>query len=79
MFGFFRVEPQLRRVLRIAAGIDAVSGMELLSQVVKNPLVEVLAPQSHIAVGCNGAKRIALDFEDRDIERAAAQIVDQYT
>ena len=78
VLGLLGVEPELGGVLGVAARIDAVGLEELLGQVVDQPLVEVVAAQMHVAVGGQGAEPRAGDFQDRHVEGAAAQVVDQH-
>ena len=78
MLGLDGVEPKLGGVLRIAARIDAVGGLELLGQMGDQPLVEVPAAKLHVAVGGQGAELRAGDFQHGHVERAAAQVIDEH-
>ncbi len=77
VLGFLGVEPELRGVARVAPGIEPVGGEELLGQIGDQALVEIVAAELHVAVGGDGAERGAFDLEDGDVERAAAEVVDQ--
>ena len=56
--------------------IDAVFLLELVDDPVDDALVDVVAAQVGVAVGGLHFDHAVADFEDRDIERAAAEIVD---
>jgi hypothetical protein len=49
---------------------------ELVGQVVDDPLVEVLAAEEGVAVGRLHLEDAVPDLENRDVERAAAQVED---
>ena len=57
--------------------IDALVLLEFLNQPVDNALVDVVAAQVRIAVGRLHFDHAVADFEDRNVERAAAEIVDR--
>ena len=52
-------------------------GAELLGQVHHDGLVPEDAPQAMVAAGADDADEPVLDLDHRDVERAAAQVVDQ--
>ena len=57
--------------------IDALFLFELGCEVVDNALVEVFAAQVGVAVGGFDFEHTVADLEDRDVERAAAEVVDR--
>src|SRR3546814_5432250 len=65
----FRSQPVLAQV---DAGILA----ELVGQVVDDPLVEVLAAEEGVAVGRLDLEHAVADLQHRDVEGAAAEVVD---
>ena len=64
---------------RILAQVDALLLLEFLDEVVDDALVEVFAAEERVAVGRQHLELLlAVDFgdlDDRDVERAAAQVV----
>jgi hypothetical protein len=60
----------------VVAQVDALLFLELVGEVVDDSLVEVLAAQERVAVGRLDLEDPVADVEDRDVERAAAEIVD---
>ena len=71
----------LRRFLQalqrhpILAEIDAVALLELGDDPVDDPLIEVVAAEVRVAVGRLHLDDPFADFEDRDVEGAAAEVV----
>ena len=72
----------LRRFLQplqrhpVLAQIDAVALLELAGDPVDDALIEVVAAEMRVAVGGLHLDDALADFEDRDVERAAAEVVD---
>ena len=72
----------LRRLLQalqrhaVLAEIDAVALLELGDDPVDDALIEVVAAEVRVAVGRLHLDDALADFEDRDVERAAAEVVD---
>ena len=64
----------------VLAQVDALLLLELADHVVDDPLVEVLAAQERVAVGRQHLELLLAvhvgDLDDRDVERAAAQVID---
>ncbi len=63
--------------LAVAAQIDALVLLELGDQPVDDALVVVVAAELRVAVGRLDLEDAVADFEDRDVERAAAQVPDE--
>ena len=72
----------LRRLLQalqrhpVLAQVDAVALLELRDDPVDDALVEVVAAEVRVAVGRLHLDDALADLEDRDVERAAAEVVD---
>src|SRR5690606_6996538 len=60
----------------VGAQVDALLLLELGRQVIDDPQVEVLAAEEGVAVGRTYLEDAVADLEDRDVEGAAAQVVD---
>ena len=60
-----------------AADVDAGVLFELGDQPVHDPVVEVVAAQVGVAVGRDDLDHVLADLEDRDVEGAAAEVVDR--
>ena len=60
----------------VLAQVDAVVLLELVGQVVDQDDVEVLAAEEGVAVGRLDLEHAVADLEDRDVERAAAKVID---
>ena len=76
IFAFSAASLSRWRAIRSFDEIDALSLLELLGQPVDDPLVEVVATEVGVAV-CRSDLEDALgQLEDRDVEGAAAQVVD---
>jgi hypothetical protein len=63
--------------MRSLAQVDAGLAPELLDQPVHDPLVEVLAAEVGVAGGRADLEDALVELEDRDVEGAAAQVVDR--
>ena len=61
----------------VVAQVDPVLLFELVGHVVDDALVEVLAAEEGVAVGRLHLEHAVADLEHRDVERAAAQVVDR--
>src|SRR3546814_8645462 len=57
--------------------IDALGLLEILREEFQQLGVEILAAQEGVAVGRLHLEHAVADLEDRDIERAAAKVVDR--
>ena len=72
----------LRRLLQplqrhaVLAQVDALLPLELVGDPVDDALVEVVATEVGVAVGGLDLEHALADLEDRDVERAAAEVVD---
>ena len=60
---------------RILTQVDAVLGLERLGHVVDQHVVEVVAAQMRVAVGRLHLEDAVAQFQNRNIERTAAQVV----
>ena len=60
---------------RVLTQVDLVLGLERLGHVVDQHVVEVIASEVRIAVGGLHLENAVAQFEDRNIERSAAQVV----
>ncbi len=73
----------LRRLLQALEGelvlgeINALLLLEFARQIFDQPHVEVLAAEERVAVGRLHFEHAVADLEDRDIERAAAEVIDR--
>ena len=61
----------------VAAQVDALLLLELVGQIVDQPHVEVFAAQERVAVGGLHLEHAVADFENGNIEGAAAEVVDR--
>src|SRR5258706_234877 len=68
------LEPLQRKA--ILAQVDAILFAEFVGQVVHDPLVEILTSEEGIAVGRLDFEHAVADLENRNVERATAQIID---
>ena len=68
------LEPLQRH--RVVPQVDRFAPHEIVGHDVDDPLVEVVAPEVGVARRGEYLKRAALDLEDRQIERAAAEVED---
>ena len=60
----------------VLAQVDAFLLLELVDDPVDHALVEVVAAEVRVAVGRLHLDDAVADFEDRDVERAAAEVED---
>jgi len=75
--GLFRglLEPLQRQL--VAAQIDALLFLELVGQIVDQPHVEIFAAEEGVAVGRLHLEHAVADLENRNVEGAAAEVVDR--
>ena len=73
--GLFRRFLETLQGHHVLRNVDALILLEFLNQPVDNPLVDVVAAQVRIAVGRLHLDHAVAHFEDRDVEGAAAEIV----
>ena len=76
-------QPQLLHGLAIAGQVEAIAlelravpGLDVLEQPQHDRAVEVVAAQMRVAVGRQDLEDPVLHAQDRDVERAAAEVVD---
>ena len=69
------LEPLQREL--VAAQVDALLLAEFVREVVDDAGVEILAAQEGVAVGGLHLEHTVADLEHRDVERAAAQVIDR--
>ena len=62
--------------LLVLRQVDPLVALELGQQPVDDPLVEVVAAEVGVAVGRLDLEDAVAELEDRDVERAAAEVVD---
>ncbi len=60
----------------VAAQVDTLLLLELVGQIIDDLGVEILAAEEGVAIGRLHLEDAVADLEDRDVERAAAEIVD---
>ena len=60
----------------VGAKVDVFLRLELVGEPIDDPGVEVLAAEEGVAVGRLHLEHAVADLEDRDVERAAAKVVD---
>ena len=74
--GFLRgfLEPLQRQP--VGAKVDILLRLELVGEPIDDPRVEILAAEEGVAVGRLHLEHAVADLERRDVERAAAEIVD---
>jgi hypothetical protein len=61
----------------VLAQIDALFLAEFVGQIIHDPLVEILTAEEGVAVGRLDLEHTVADLENRDVEGAAAEIVDR--
>ena len=76
--GVFAFPPELARGGGVGAEVEPMFALEGVGGQVQQPLVPVVAAQGHVAVGGQGQELAAADLHHGDVERAAAQVVDQH-
>ena len=76
IFAFSAASLQALQRHAIVAQVDALLLLELVGQVVDDALVEVLTAEEGVAVGRLHLEDAVADLEDRDVERAAAEVED---
>ena len=64
--------------LRIAARVVAVLRLELVGDVIDDAIVPVLAAQAHVAFDGQRLEVLLRQADQRHVEGAAAQVVDQH-
>ena len=69
------LEPLQREL--VAAQIDALLFLEFVGQIVDQPHVEIFAAEEGVAVGRLHLEHAVADFENGNIERAAAKVIDR--
>ena len=74
LFGGF-LEPLQRQP--VGAQVDAFLGLELVGQIFDDLGVEILAAEEGVAVGRLHLEHAVADLQDRDVERAAAKVIDR--
>ena len=62
----------------ILAGIELVCLDESIGRMIDEPLVPIVAAELHVAVGGQGLHLASGEPQQRDVECAAAQVVDQH-
>ena len=60
----------------VALQVDALILLEFFGKVIDQAHVEILAAKEGVAIGGFHLEHAIADFEDRDVEGAAAQIID---
>ena len=69
-------QPLQRHLVAFAAQVQALVFLELFDQPVHDALVDVVAAQVRVAVGGLHFDHAFADLQNRDVERAAAEVVD---
>jgi len=75
--GFFRRLAQALKCLAVAAQVNTLFAFELISRPVYNHFIPIVAAQMGVAVGSFHFHHAAANFQQADIEGAAAQVKDQ--
>ena len=71
----FRLGADALQRHQILAEVDAILFLELVADVFDQPVVEVLAAKEGVTIGGEHFEHAIADLEDRDVERAAAEVV----
>ena len=74
LFGGF-LEPLQREL--VAAQVDALLLLEFVGQIIDQPHVEIFAAEEGVAVGRLHLEHAVADFENGNVERAAAEVIDR--
>ena len=61
---------------QIAGRVRSAAGLDFFEDEINQAFVQVVAAQARVAVGGEDLKNAAVQFQNREIERAAAQIID---
>ena len=61
----------------VVAQVDALLLLELVGEIVDQPHVEVFAAEERVAVRRLHLEHAVADLENRDVERAAAEVIDR--
>ena len=69
------LEPLQREL--VVAQVDALLLLELVGEIVDEPHVEVFAAEERVAVRRLHLEHAVADLQDRDVERAAAEVIDR--
>ena len=76
IFAFSRGFLQALQRHPVLAQVDALLALELVADPVDDPLVEVVAAEVGVAVGRDDLEDALAQAQDRDVEGAAAEVVD---
>src|SRR6185437_16029726 len=74
---FFRGFLQTLKRQLVLLEIDAVLFFELIAQITDDPIIEILAAEEGIAVRRFHLEDAIADLEDRNVEGAAAKVIDR--
>jgi hypothetical protein len=69
--------PEASHGERLAPQVDPVVPLDLVEEAAQDELIEVVASELAVAGGGSDLAHAAEDFHDRDVERAAAEVVDE--
>ena len=76
IFAFSAASLRRCRAILSLREVDAVRLLELGDHPVDDQVVDVVAAEVRVAVGRDDLHDVVADLEDRDVERAAAEVVD---